>query len=144
MDWYLKVLKDYFKFSGRARRKEYWMFFLFHYLFLGLLLFLFIYSNNSLSIIDEQYSDKETNFIFLQILVVYAIATFIPSLAVSSRRMHDLGKSGAWFFINLIPYIGGFWFLILTCMEGENKVNKYGENPKGINNNREIDFIGRE
>ncbi len=144
MDWYLKVLKDYFKFSGRARRKEYWMFLLFHYLFLGLLLFLFIYSNDSLSIIDEQYSDKETNFIFLQILVVYAIATFIPSLAVSSRRMHDLGKSGAWFFINLIPYIGGFWFLILTCMEGENKVNKYGENPKGINNNREIDFIGRE
>ncbi|WP_375241278.1 DUF805 domain-containing protein [Polaribacter sp.] len=144
MDWYLKVLKDYFKFSGRARRKEYWMFFLFHYLFTGLLLFLFIYSNENLFDYNQEFETENTSYLFLILLLIYTLVTIIPSLAVSSRRMHDLGKSGAWFFINLIPYIGGFWFLILTCMEGENKVNQYGENPKGINNNREIDFIGKE
>tara|TARA_R110002049_G_scaffold67972_4_gene176259 strand:+ start:381 stop:815 length:435 start_codon:yes stop_codon:yes gene_type:complete len=144
MDWYLHVLKNYFKFSGRARRKEYWMFSLFHYLFSGILLFLFIYSNDAFSLADEEFSNTETNFLFLQILGLYTLAVVIPALAVSSRRMHDLGKSGAWFFINLIPYIGGFWFLILTCMEGEARTNQYGENPKGLGGNREIDSIGKE
>ena len=144
MDWYLLVLKNYFKFSGRARRKEYWMFQLFHLLFSGLLLFLFFYTNNSMNSYEESFTDGTANFLFLQVLGLYSLGTLIPILAVSSRRMHDLGKSGAWFFINLIPYIGGFWFLILTCMDGESKTNQYGENPKGKGSDREIDFIGKE
>ncbi|WP_299667185.1 DUF805 domain-containing protein [uncultured Polaribacter sp.] len=144
MDWYLHVLKNYFKFSGRVRRKEYWMFCLFHILFSGLLLILYFYTNDTSNLFEENFEEDHTNYLFLQILGLYTLATVIPSLALSSRRMHDLGKSGAWFLINFIPYIGSFWFLILTCMDGEAKTNKWGENPKGIGNNREIDFIGQE
>ena len=82
---------------------------------------------------------KESVFFYL----VYLVLAIIPSIAVSVRRLHDLGKSGVWFLINFIPFIGAIWFLILTCMEGQSKPNKWGENPKGIGNDIAINEIGR-
>ena len=136
MNWYLKVLKQYADFKGRARRKEYWMFLLFHLIFVFALVFLMLFSENT--------SDESPNMVLIIILALYFLATIVPSIAVTVRRLHDIGKSGSWYFISFIPYIGGFWLLILTCMDSENKPNKWGENPKGIGNDSVINQIGRE
>ena len=62
---------------------------------------------------------------------VYALAVLIPGLAVSVQRLHDVGKSGWFLFIVLIPIVGPIWLLILTCMDSQPGDNKYGPNPKG-------------
>jgi uncharacterized membrane protein YhaH (DUF805 family) len=136
MNWYLKVLKEHYAdFSGRARRKEYWMFILFH------VIVTFI-----LAIVASVFSTTEepTSYAIFIILGIYILATFIPALALSVRRLHDVGKSGWFYLINFIPYIGGFILIIFACMDGENKPNKWGENPKGTGNDIAINQIGRE
>jgi uncharacterized membrane protein YhaH (DUF805 family) len=143
MDWYLKVLRNYVTFTGRARRKEFWMFTLFHFLFLFLLIFLLIYSTDNF-FNDDYYSEsEEPNLIIALLLIFYVLGTFLPSVAVTVRRLHDIGKSGFWYFISLVPYIGSFVLLILTCMDSQPRPNQWGENPKGIGNDRLIDQIGR-
>lgn len=132
MNWYLKVVRDnYANFEGRARRKEYWMFMLFQiifYVFLGLIGAFFVESSNSsLGLIP---------------LGLYMLATFIPSLAVSARRLHDIGKTGWFYLVRFIPYIGGIWFLILMVQNGNTGPNEYGIDPKGSNND-EINEIGK-
>ncbi|WP_439131040.1 DUF805 domain-containing protein [Polaribacter sp.] len=131
MNWYLKVLKQYFDFSGRARRKEYWMYLLFHFIFTMATIFLDTLLATEMN---------EVGFFYL----IYIVLNIIPGIAVSIRRLHDLGKSGAMLLINLIPFIGPIWFLILTCMEGQSKPNRWGNNPKGIGNDTLINQIGTE
>jgi uncharacterized membrane protein YhaH (DUF805 family) len=138
MNWYLKVLKQYTDFNGRARRKEFWMFSLFHFLIIIFSSFLIFSLSGSL------YNDTEPNYILIFIIGIYLLLTIIPSIAVTVRRLHDIGKSGWWYLINLIPYIGGFIIIIFTCMEGENKPNKWGDNPKGIGNDLKINQIGKD
>jgi len=119
MNWYLKVLKNYAVFSGRARRKEYWMFTLFNIIFLIIAMVL----DNILgtAIEDVGYG----LFYFL-----YALSVLIPSLAVGVRRLHDVGKSGWFLLIALIPIIGSIWLLVLFCTDGDAGENKFGANPK--------------
>lgn len=105
MKYYLKVLKNYTLFTGRARRSEYWYFFLFNLIFS----IVFGFICGLISIPELSYA--------------YTIAVFIPGLAVGVRRMHDVGKSG-WFL--LIP----FYNLILAVTEGEDGSNEYGPSPK--------------
>jgi uncharacterized membrane protein YhaH (DUF805 family) len=107
MNWYLYVLKNYATFSGRARRKEFWMFILFH------CIFVFIFS----------FIDGFTKPEYYGINDVYSLAVLIPSTAVYFRRMHDIGKSG-WF--SLIPVYN----LILACKAGTEGDNRYGADPK--------------
>jgi uncharacterized membrane protein YhaH (DUF805 family) len=118
MEWYLKVLKNYANFEGRARRKEYWMFVLFHAIFCCVAVF-----------IDFQLgSALETGF--LPVTIVYALALIIPSIAVVVRRLHDIGKSGWMYLVGFIPVIGGIWILILMVTDGTPGPNEYGPNPK--------------
>ncbi|MED4533474.1 DUF805 domain-containing protein [Metabacillus fastidiosus] len=113
MHWYLEVLKKYAVFQGRARRKEYWMFTLFNVLI-----------SIVLSII-EVVGDMPS------ILTgIYSLAILLPSLAVTARRLHDIGKSGWWILISLIPLIGAIVLLVFTCQDSEEGSNKYGSNPK--------------
>jgi len=111
MDWYIAVLKKYAVFSGRAGRKEYWMFVLFNFIFalaaflLGLITFGLLY-------------------------IAYIVAVFVPTLAVSVRRLHDIGKSGWYYLIILIPIAGPIWFLVLMCTDSQPGDNQYGPNPK--------------
>ncbi|MFD3325121.1 DUF805 domain-containing protein [Streptomyces sp. NPDC058701] len=115
MNHYLDVLKKYAVFSGRARRQEYWMYALFN---VGIIVVL--------AILDAVLGTAP-------ILVgIYALGVFLPGLAVTVRRLHDLGKSGAWFLIALVPLIGGIWLLVLTASEGQPQANQYGENPKAV------------
>ena len=138
MNWYLKVLKQYADFSGRARRKEYWMFYLFHLIIVFLLVFLMAFSGGGFE------AGSEPNFVVIAILGIYVLATIIPTVAVTVRRLHDIGKSGWWYLINFIPYIGGFVLLIFACMDSNNGPNEWGENPKGLGNASDINQIGRE
>lgn len=114
MEWYLRVVKDnYANFNGRARRKEYWMFFLFNMLFAIVTV-----------IIDFILGT------FLLIYAIYVLALIIPSIAVTIRRLHDIGKSGWWYFILLVPFIGAIWLLVLLCTDGNPGDNSYGPSPK--------------
>ena len=119
MNWYLAVLKNYAGFSGRARRKEYWMFVLFNFIFFFVLGFI--------DLIIGIY-DAQTGYGILRVL--YCLAVIIPWIAVSVRRLHDVGKSGWMFLIALIPLIGSIWLLVLMVTDGNAGENEYGTNPK--------------
>ena len=112
MNWYLKCWQQYADFSGRARRKEYWMFTLFNLIIgygLGTLL----------------------GFLGLGWLgIIYSVAVFIPSIAVGVRRLHDIDKSGWWFLIAFVPVIGTLWLIILFCLDSKPGSNQWGPNPK--------------
>ena len=62
---------------------------------------------------------------------VYALAIFIPSIAVCVRRLHDIGKSGWYYFIGLIPLVGGIILLVWFCTDSQLGENQWGANPKG-------------
>jgi uncharacterized membrane protein YhaH (DUF805 family) len=116
MEWYLRVVKDnYANFGGRARRKEYWMFVLFNMLFVFAAL-----------IVDFILGT------FPLLYVVYILGIILPSIAVTVRRLHDVGKSGWWYFIVLIPIIGAIWLLVLLCTDGTPGANSYGPSPKAV------------
>ncbi len=120
MKWYLEVMKKYAVFSGRARRKEYWMFVLFNIIFAIAAVIL----DNILGIAIE-------NVGYGPIYLLYVLAVLLPGLGVTIRRLHDVGKSGWFIFISLIPIIGGLWLLVIFCTDGNPGDNKYGPNPKG-------------
>ena len=132
MNWYLKVLQQYTDFSGRARRKEYWMFFLFNMIFA----FCAAIIDNILGLKFNQ--DTPYGFLYL----VYGLFTFLPGLAVLVRRLHDVGKSGWWYFIAFIPILGAIWLLVLLATDSNPGSNEYGANPKG--NYNEINEIGQK
>ncbi|MBN1304310.1 MAG: DUF805 domain-containing protein [Anaerolineales bacterium] len=119
MNWYLAVMKKYVEFSGRARRKEYWMFVLFNVIFSVVAIGL-----------DNLFGtfDSETGSGLVSGL--YSLAVLLPALAVLVRRLHDIGKSGWWWFIILIPLAGPIWLIILLATEGQAGENQYGLNPK--------------
>ena len=131
MNWYLKGLKQYTDFSGRARRKEYWMFALFNMIFAIAAMLL----DNLLGI---TFGEIPYGFIYL----LYALTVFLPGLAVLVRRLHDGGKSGWMALVSLIPLIGGIWLLVLLVNDSESGSNKWGPNPKS--DAEEIDLIGQE
>jgi uncharacterized membrane protein YhaH (DUF805 family) len=110
--WYVDVLKKYAVFSGRARRQEYWMFFLFS-----------VIASIVLAIIDAILGTS-----ILQWL--YVLATLIPSLAVGVRRLHDTNRSGWWVLISLVPIVGTIILIVFMASEGNPEENAHGPNPK--------------
>lgn len=121
MSWYLTVLKKYAVFSGRARRAEYWMFVLFNAIVSIILMVI-----GNLLVFYVEFSAGA--FIY----PIYSVAVLIPSFAVTVRRLHDVDKSGWFFFIVFIPVIGVIWLLILAVKEGGSEDNQYGSNPKAV------------
>lgn len=119
MNWYLEVLKKYAVFSGRARRKEYWMFVLFNMIVAIVAMIV----DNVLGIAIEGVG-------YGPIYILYGLAVLLPGLGVSIRRLHDVGKSGWFLFISLIPIIGGIWLLVVMCGDSMAGDNQYGANPK--------------
>lgn len=113
IDWFVKCLKNYANFTGRARRKEYWFFALVQFILLVIA-----------QIIDAILS---TDFIFYMIA---ALALFIPSLAAAVRRLHDIGRSGWWFLIALIPLIGTILLIVWLATETKQETNQWGQPAK--------------
>jgi uncharacterized membrane protein YhaH (DUF805 family) len=125
--YYLDILTNkYADFNGRARRKEYWMWTLYYTV---ILLFAMIL-DNALGLNFELLGQ---NLGYGWLYVTIGITHLIPGLGIVVRRLHDVGKSGWFYLIILIPLIGFIWILVLFCTEGVKEDNKWGSNPKLIN-----------
>ena len=114
---FFKVLKQYRKFKTRSTIKEFWLF----HLISVVIIFILI-------IIDSSVNFKILGNIGV-LTTIYSIFIFIPSLSVSVRRLHDVGKSGWTILFIIIPIIGIIWLLALFCRETMPERNKWGENP---------------
>ncbi len=99
------ALKNYAKFTGRARRSEYWWFFLFWIIAIF-----------------------ATSFISQNLAAIVVLALILPSLGVGIRRLHDIGKSGWWCLVSLIPLIGAL-VLIYWAVQPSGGDNAYGPAP---------------
>lgn len=121
MNWYLVVLKKYATFSGRAARSEYWYFTLFNALIsIGLI------------ILDRVIGTYNAEAAMGTLSSLYSLAVLIPSLAVSVRRLHDIGRSGWWFLLAFIPLIGALVLIYFMVQDSQAGNNQYGANPKGL------------
>ena len=121
MHWYIEVLRKYVVFSGRARRKEYWFFFL-----ISAIVSIF------LAVIDEfmgwNFEIDGDDIGFLSTL--YYIAIILPYLGVIIRRLHDTDRSGWWFLIAFVPLVGVIVLLVFLILRGTDGDNRYGPDPK--------------
>jgi len=132
IDWWKKVvLQNYANFTGRARRAEYWYFVLGNFLL-----------SIPFYIIGLVGVSFDNTFLMIAGFIAYGcliLATIVPSLAVAVRRLHDINKSGWYYFIGLIPFIGGIILLVWFFTDGNRFANNYGADPKNINE-PEFDF----
>ena len=113
MNWYLKAMKQYVDFSGRARRKEYWMYFLVYFLItlVG-------------GVVEGVLSMPGT------LTTIVALVHLLPSLGVTARRLHDTNRSAWWMLVSFIPVIGWLVLLYFMLNAGDAQDNRFGSNPK--------------
>ncbi|MWN91089.1 DUF805 domain-containing protein [Gilliamella sp. Pra-s65] len=124
MNWFIScITQNYANFNGRARRQEYWMFFLFNFLL-----------NLALIIVNMILVSISTSLMPVANIITFvaSVALFIPGLAVLVRRLHDIDKSGWWLLIVIIPLIGSIVLFVFACLDSTPGSNQYGENPKGL------------
>lgn len=129
IDWVLEVFSKYAIFDGRARRSEYWYWYLFNF-FVSIFMAV-------VSVVINLPFETETDYgigwfgLFINLVViVYSLGIVIPNLAVTVRRLHDTNRSGWWYFISMVPFIGGIILLIYLIEDGTPGDNQYGPNPK--------------
>ena len=129
MNHYKNAFKKYADFRTRARRSEYWYFALFNALFILLL-----------SLVDTVlgFGSEDTLGIFGGL---YSLVVVIPSLAVCVRRLHDIGKSGWWIFIVIIPFIGALILFLFAIRDSQPGTNEYGPNPKESNGSNSVNGV---
>ncbi|MDQ4116118.1 MAG: DUF805 domain-containing protein [Actinomycetota bacterium] len=128
MQWYLKVLRQYADFSGRARRTEFWMFVLFNAIAIVILTIL----DNLLGLSNSSMGGGAV-YVSAGILTgIYQLAVLVPSLAVGARRLHDTGRSGWWQLIGLIPLVGAIVLIVFWATDGDPAPNQHGVNPKQV------------
>ena len=118
MEWYLHVLKKYDEFRGRASKKELWKFVVYNLVFVG-----------SAIAIDNILGTTAAGLPYGLFNYFYILGVIIPGVAVAIRRLHDVGKSGWFSLIILIPIVGIIWLLVLLCTNGIDGENEYGSNP---------------
>lgn len=110
--WYIKCIRQFADFKGRARRKEFWMFALVNFVV-----------SLVISIVGSIIGTTLLS-------TIYSLAILLPSLGVGVRRLHDVGKSGWYMLASLIPVIGWIWLLILVVQDSQPGDNQWGPNPK--------------
>jgi len=114
MGYFIDALKKYAEFNGRARRKEYWMFYL-----------MYIVVVIVATIIDTAIIQLPAT------IIIVVLGLIIPTLSITVRRLHDTGRSGWMFFISFVPVVGGLVFLIFMLQDSRED-NEYGPNPKAV------------
>ncbi|MCL2040229.1 MAG: DUF805 domain-containing protein [Bacteroidetes bacterium] len=113
--YFTKCLKNYANFTGRARRKEFWM---------------FVAVNVAISFILGFIGGIISDILGNIVSGIYAVALVVPSIAVAVRRLHDIGKSGWFYFLLLVPIIGAIILIVWACKPGDEGENEYGQDPK--------------
>ncbi|WP_380163849.1 DUF805 domain-containing protein [Jannaschia sp. R86511] len=124
------VFRQYVGFSGRARRAEYWFFYLFCVLAFGALYAIALALLASGAAGDPD-APNALGTLIGAVIAIAAFAVFLPSLAVAVRRLHDTGRSGWWYLINLVPFVGPIVLLVFLLLDSEPGANRFGPNPKG-------------
>ncbi len=118
-EYWLGTFKN-FSFKGRASRKEYWLW--------TLLQIIILYVFGTFSVYSElKYPNEGILLIYLISISILFFATLWQSIAVCVRRLHDLGHSGWWYLLILIPYVGIVVILIFMLFKGQPESNKYGD-----------------
>ena len=113
MEWYIGVLRQYTVYTGRARRKEYWM---------------FVLISTMVSVVLNVLDAFFGSFGWASLL--YGLAVFLPTACVAMRRLHDTGRSGWWLLLCFIPLLGLLILLYFLVQDSEEGENEYGLNPK--------------
>lgn len=137
MNHYINVLKKYATFSGRATRSEYWYFVLIYSITYTILMGIDL----AIGTFNQELMDKGSFLGFLS--TTYSLILFLPSLAVTVRRLHDINKSGWWVLFIFVPIIGFILLLIYLCTNSKED-NKYGVNPKSLVNENQKDNSSSE
>ena len=134
MEWMLMPYRRYFDFSGRSRRKEYWMFVLLFVIVYALCFALMFSGGYSMTpSMDPAATPAQMSgvgMVGVAILGIFALASIIPAIAVQVRRFHDQDRSGWFVLLNFIPYIGSLIVLVFMCLEGTKGANRFGPDPK--------------
>jgi uncharacterized membrane protein YhaH (DUF805 family) len=120
MNYYIAALKKYAVFDGRARRAEYWYFVLFN-----------LIAQTILSILDTLIG-KAASMDIGVLVGLYSLAVFVPSLALSVRRLHDTGHSAWWLLIGLVPFVGAIVLLVFVLQDSQPGTNQFGPSPKEV------------
>ncbi len=120
MKWFLEALtKKYATFEGRARRSEYWYFVLFYVLAIV-----------ALAIVDGVTGTLNEEAGIGLLSGLFVLATFIPTLAVTVRRLHDTDRSGWWVLLEFVPLVGALVVLVFMVLDSQPGANRFGPNPK--------------
>jgi uncharacterized membrane protein YhaH (DUF805 family) len=120
MSWFVLAWQRATDFSGRSRRKEYWYFNLFNGIVFA---FLFLFA-------IPFGAQEKPSMIPFGFLFAYSLVVFVPTLSVTIRRLHDIGKSGWWYCIAFIPVVGGLILFVFTLLDSEPYANQWGLDPK--------------
>ena len=140
MKYYFMALKNYAKCDGRATRKEYWWFILFHNLFMFIFAVIDAMFDFYPKIVTDYYVHS---FDYGYLTLIYLIATLCPSICLQVRRLHDVGKNGSWWWLTRVPIIS-LYMIYLNSKASESTINAYGAPanyvPTAVNNeDEEID-----
>ena len=120
MSWYIGVWKKFADFDGRARRKEFWMFLLFHCL-----------ASAVIAVVDAVVGGFVLRIGMGFFTGLYGLAAIVPCLALTVRRLHDTDRGGLWILISFVPLIGGVVLFVFMLLEGTSGGNRFGSDPKG-------------
>lgn len=121
MNWFIEVLKKPLEFRGRARRKEYWYFFA-----------VSVVITLVLTLIDQGLGWYNSNSAIGILSGVFSLFIILPSLSVTVRRLHDMGRTGWWVLLFFVPVAGFFIILCFLAFNGTAGANKYGDNPRSV------------
>jgi uncharacterized membrane protein YhaH (DUF805 family) len=132
MNWFIHSLKNYANFSGRANRREWWIFWFFYCLPAVMLISFALITPKHFFADDSDFFISLVLFVF-GLFIIFAFLWYlfllVPLLAVTIRRFHDIGLSGWWWFLTLIPIVGGIFLLVCLLVRGKPETNAYGEHP---------------
>jgi uncharacterized membrane protein YhaH (DUF805 family) len=139
MEYMLMPLRRYAEFTGRSRRKEFWMFALLNFIVYAVIMALMFALGAGASMEDAAAGNYGAMFGGVGLLIgVWGLAVLVPSIAVSVRRLHDRDMSGWWYlgfivasFIPILGIITSIGFLVLMLLPGTPGENRFGPDPKG-------------
>ena len=127
MDKILRPWRHYVDFSGRSTRTEFWLFYI---IFYGLIIASFIVTDViGQTSLDAAAAGEEFSLAYIP-LILWVLACFLPSIAVTVRRLHDSNKSGWMYLLTIIPYIGFIFFIVFGFLPGTPGENDYGFDPR--------------